>query len=232
MKTLNYLLFFLAVAFASCETEYPIEKPNVRNWPENTGEYAPYTIGSTFKYQYTSLGPSIKTDTLTLTVTRDTIIGGTKFYKLQSDREDLVKSYYTSFKNNSITEITYDLNFLGLITVPYLEENTFRENAPLNSTWNDESLRLDWSGVPVNVDFVHTMKNANYTKQVLANSYTSSYTVDEDVNITLPQGIPFPPGVPSTITFKNTYAKGFGLIQRDVSIGNSQKLISSNIIYP
>jgi hypothetical protein len=224
MKKYIYYSILSIIAFSACQKDMTVsEGPASFEWPKGTSEYAPYTIGSSFVYEFISGNPSV-TDSFLLIVTKDTIINNLKFYKLESSKPALSPSYFVNDNNGIITEITYNLNFLGLITVPELIENTLRTNVEANSTWNDNDLNLTYLGFPVNVKFMHTLMHKNYTKEVLNKNYEGCFSAKEIVNIFLPAGVPFPTGVPSTIQYDNCYAKGVGLAQRVTSTGTSQKI--------
>jgi hypothetical protein len=230
MKKLILYPFLTVILFSACQKEMIApEAPIVFQWPTGTSDYAPYTIGSSFTYEYTSISPSVN-DSFTLTVTKDTSINNLKYYQLISSRPDLSPSYFVNYDNGSITEITYNLNFLGFITVPVLSENTLRESAAVNSTWNDADVNLLYSGIPVNVNFMHTLIQKDFVKEVLNKNYANTIAVKEIVKINLPVGVPFPVGAPSTIQYDNVYSKGVGLVQRVTSIGTTQKLKYFNIV--
>jgi hypothetical protein len=226
MKQLIFYSFLAILIFSSCK-KCPVE-PAVFEWPAGTGDYAPYTIGSGFTYEYTSISPAVN-DSFTLTVTKDTTINGLKYYKLVSSKPALAPTYFVNYNNGDITEITYNLDFLGLITVPVISENTLKVNATVNTTWNDADLNLNYSGIPVNVTFAHTLVQKYFVKVILGKDYANTMAVKEVVNINLPIGVTFP-GVPSTIQYDNLYAQGVGLVQRDVSTGTSQKIKYYNVV--
>ena len=69
----------------------------------------------------------------------------------------------------------------------------------------------------------------DYTKTVLAKNYTSAITVKQLVNISLPGGIPLPAGIPASTQIDNYFAKGVGLIQKDVN-GDTQKIKRYNVV--
>ncbi len=228
-KPFTYFLLLL-VTFTSCQKQPLAYTQPEFKWPEGTGDYAPYTVGSSFTYEYTSVGAQMFTDEFTLKVTRDTLINGLKYYKLESDKPALVPSYFVNYNNGDITEITYNLNFLGAVTVPYLAESTLKEKATLNTVWNDPDVNLAWNGIPVNVKFEHSIIQKDFTREIFSKNYLNTIAVRELVSINLPAAVPFPPGIPSTLQYDNLYAKGAGLIQRNVSVGTSQKLKTFSIV--
>lgn len=230
MKQIFLYCFLIITFLSSCQKEIvPIinfETP----WPEGTSDYAPYTVGSTFTYEAKSWSPA-STDSFTYTVTKDTTINSLKYYKLESDKPAVGPSptYFVNYNNGYLTENTYNLNFLGALTIPVLSENTFRVNEPVNAVWNETLPPLTYSGIPVLVDFIYTVMQKDYTKTVLDNNFANTTYVKEVTNIRLGGGVPLPPGIPSTIQYDNFYAKGAGLVERDISLGTTQKLKSFKI---
>ncbi len=229
-------LFFyalLSVIFFSCTDEDAGRPPF--EWPAGTSNYAPYTVGSTFTYELTNATAAV--DSFTLTVAKDTIIGGLKFYKLVSNKPALSPHYFVNYNNGDLTEITYDLNYLGLgiISVPKVTETTLKSNNVANDTWI-ENLIVNYPvpGVPGGVDlsviFTHTMLQKDYAKTVLNKNFTNTIAIKEVISTIIPPGFPWPTTVPTTSQFDNFYAQGAGLIQRDISDGSSQKLKRFNIV--
>jgi hypothetical protein len=222
----HFLLFcLLSITLFSCCKE---DVPRPYQWPEGTGDYAPYTVGSTFTFEMTGVLPAF-VDSFTYTVTKDTMINSLKFYKLVSNKPNLAPAYFANYSYGDLTEITYNLDFLGLITIPVVSENTLRANAFLNFTWY-ENLPIDFFGIPVNVGFAYTIVQKDFTKLILDKSYDNTITAKEVVSINMPPGVPLPPGVPPSFQYDNSYTKGAGLSQRDVSSGTSQKLKHFNIV--
>jgi hypothetical protein len=234
MKKILFYSLLSMLVFSACQKEMTAPEPPIAfQWPQGTSDFAPYTIGSSFMYEYTSISPAVN-DSFTLTVTKDTTINNLKYYKLTSSRPELSPSYFVNYNNGNITEITYNLNFLGFITVDSISENTLKENNTVNTTWNDDDVNLLYATtvgpIPVNVNFMHTLLQKNFVKEVLTKSYPNTIAVKEIVNINLPPGFPFPSGAPSSIQYDNFYAKEVGLVQRNTSIGTTQKLKYSNVI--
>lgn len=226
---MKHLLLFclLSITLFSCCKK---DVPRPYQWPEGTGDYAPYTVGSTFVFEISGIAPApVFIDSITYTVTKDTMINGLRFYKLESSKPNLVPTYFTNYTNGDLTEITYNLDFLGLVTIPVVSENTLKANAFLNFTWY-EDLAVDFLGIPVNVDFAHTIVKKDFVKVILDRNYENTIDVKEVVTINMPNGIPLPPGVPPAIQYDNSYSKGAGLSQRDISTGSSWKLKRFNIV--
>jgi hypothetical protein len=231
MKKLIFYSFLAIILFSSCqkEMEAPVFPPAFQ-WPTGTSDYAPYTIGSSFTYEAKNLSTSVL-DSFTYTVIKDTTINNLKYYQLVSDKPSIGPSptYFANYNNGYLTELTYNMDFLGAITIPELSENTLRVNEPVNATW-DEFKELSYSGIPVYVDFEYKVIQKDYTKAVLNNNFANTINVKEVVNISLAGGIPLPIGFPSTIVWDNFYAKGAGLVERNVSIGTTQKLKHFKIV--
>jgi hypothetical protein len=227
MKQIFFYSFLAILFFSSCK-KCPVE-PAVFEWPEGTSNYAPYTIGSTFTYELNSA--SSGTSNFTLTVTKDSVIDGLKFYKLESNKPALAPHYFVNYNNGDLTEITYNLNYLGLgiISVPKVTETTLKLNNAINDTWI-ENLIVNFAGVDLSVIFTHTLLQKNFTKTVLSKNFTNTIAVKQVISTIIPPGFPWPPAVPTTSQFDNFYAEGAGLVQRDVSDGSSQKLIYFNIV--
>jgi hypothetical protein len=235
MKQLFLYSFLSIILFSSCEKEDDPIRTTPFQWPEGTNDYAPYTVGSTFAYELKTSSPA-KTDSFSLTVAKDTVISGLRYYKLVSSKPELQPTYFVNYSNGNLTEITYNLDYLnlGAIIVPVVLETTLKENLAVNDTWN-ESMVVTYptsptSGINLNVTFDHTIVNKNYTKRVLDKDFLSCIAVRQVISTIIPPGFPWPPNVPITSQFDNYYAKGAGLIQRDVSNGTTQKLMRNNII--
>jgi hypothetical protein len=222
-----FLYAFLSVILFSCADEDAGRPPF--EWPAGTSDYAPYTVGSSFTYQLTSATGAV--DSFTLTVAKDTVIDGLKFYKLVSNKPALSPTYFANYNNGDLTEITYNLNYLGLgiISVPKVTETTLKSSKVANDTWI-ENLIVNYAGYDLSVIFTHTLLQKNYTKKVLNTDFANTIAVKEVISTIVPPGFTWPPAVPSTSQFDNFYAQGAGLIQRDISDGSSQKLKVFNIV--
>ncbi len=239
MKQIFLYSFLLLIVLTSCQKEVePIinfESP----WPEGTSDYAPYTVGSTFTYELKTTNPA-KTDSFNLTVSKDTIINGLKYYKLVSNKTGLQPTYFVNDNNGNLTEITYNLDYLnlGAIIVPSVLETTLKENLSVNDTWS-ESMPVYFPVSPtlnadITVTFAHTILQKNFTKRVLDIDYTNTINVNEIITSVAPLWFIWPIGVPQTSQFDNFYAKGAGLVKRDVYSGgtlkSTQNLKSFNIV--
>ena len=200
----------------SCQKENIPSSPQTITWPEGASDYAPYTIGSTFTYVLTSYIPTLVTDNFTLTVTKDTLIGNLRFYKLESDKPSVSPSYFVNSNNGDLREVTYGLGFLGLITIDKLDEVTLKENALVNSTWSDPDKIVPWDNgtytIPVTIKFGYTLLQRDFIKKICDKNYSSAIEVKEIVNVSLPAGIDYPQNAPSQLIYDNIYSKDAGLI--------------------
>ncbi len=233
MKQLFFYTFLAIILFSSCrEDDAPYINPTFQ-WPVGTSDYAPYTVGSTFAYEIKNTNPA-QTDSFTLTVEKDTVISGLMYYKLVSSKPALQPTYFVNYNNGNLTEITYKLDYLnlGAIIVPKVLETTLKENLAVNDTWV-ESMIVTY-GIDLTVTFTHTMLQKNYTKRVLDKDFANTIAVKELIATIIPPGFPWPSGVPTNSQFDNFYAKGAGLVQRDVYsesiLASIIKLKSYNIV--
>lgn len=239
MKKLFLYSFLSIILFSSCEKEDDPIRTTPFQWPEGTSDYAPYTVGSTFAYELKTSSPA-KTDSFSLTVAKDTLISGLRYYKLVSSKPEIQPTYFVNYNNGNLTEITYNLDYLGLgaIIVPTVLETTLKENLVTNDTWS-ESMLVYFPLSPtltadITVTFAHTMLEKNFTKRVLDIDYTNTIKVKEIITSIAPSWFIWPAGVPTSSQFDNFYAKGAGLVQRDVYSENTlrtiQKLKFYNIV--
>ena len=239
MKQLFFYTFLAIILFSSCrEDDAPYINPTFQ-WPVGTSDYAPYTVGSTFAYEIKNTNPA-QTDSFTLTVEKDTVISGLMYYKLVSSKPAIQPTYFVNYNNGNLTEITYNLDYLnlGAIIVPKVLETTLKENLAVNDTWV-ESMVVQYPLSPtqfvdITVAFSHTMLEKNFTKRVFDKDFSSTIAVKQIITSIAPSWFIWPLGVPTTSQFDNFYAKGAGLVQRDVyseiTLKSTQKLKSYNIV--
>ncbi len=229
MKSQLLMLFSIVTLLAACKKNSDDVVPPVTTfqWPAGTGEYAPYTLGSTFVYEIASGTPTV-IDSFTYTVTKDTTINSLPYKKLESNKPALGVTYYSNYTNGVVTNITYNLNFQGLVTVPVVTQIVLKDNVPVTTTWN-ETLIVTVPGfpLPVGVMFVYTIMQKDFTKNILGKDYLNTIYVKQVIN--LPAGLPLPPGIPASTQIDNYYAKGVGIAQRDAT-GNVLKIKRYNII--
>lgn len=237
MKKLLYLAAI--IAFVGCQKsglEYlPITNPASGGggsttppfvWPAGTGEFAPYTTGSTFVFQR-EVGMPAVIDSFTLTVTGDTSIGGLTYKRMTSSNTAAMPSYFANFNNGITTEVI--LNFpVATITIPNLTQTVLRDTANVNSTWN-EVLNLTVMSFPVPITFTYTVMQKGIVKNVLGVDYLNSTDVKQNVGI--PATIATIAGIPANTVLENFYAKGVGRIERDIVSTNTYiKLKRYNVI--
>jgi hypothetical protein len=236
MKKLLLYSFLSIILFSSCQKEDDPIRTMPFQWPEGTSDYAPYTVGSTFAYELKTVNPA-KTDSFSLTVAKDTVISGLKYYKLVSNKPEIQPTYFVNYNNGNLTEITYNLDYLGLgaIIVPTVLETTLKENLAVNDTWS-ESMVVYFPISPtlsadITVTFAHTMLEKNFTKRVVDIDYTNTIKVKEIITSIAPTWFNWPAGVPTSSQFDNFYAKGAGLVQREVYSDNILKTIQKLKFY-
>jgi hypothetical protein len=200
-------------------------------WPEGTGDYASYTIGSKFTYQISYGNPAV-IDTFFYTVVKDTTINGAKFMKMATSNPNLVTDFFCNY--NPITGVRTDINFntnFGGIPIPELKETTLRAKQPLNAVWN-EKLNVSASGASFTLNFDYKISQKNFTKKVFSTNYKDVIQVDQ--TITLPQSLVAALEFPTDkIGIINFYSKEVGILQRDFPDGligiNFYKLIKADI---
>lgn len=218
MKQLIGMLIIGCLFIFSCKKKN--DGPAAFQWPEGTGEYAPYTIGSTFTYETSRIAPA-QIDSFTYTVTKDTTIDGLKFKKLESNKPDLGSTYYCNYSNGVRTDINYNTNISGF-NVPTVKLEVLKDAVAVNGTWaNSLNITIPANpptipfALPISVAFNFTVMQKDFTKNILAKDYSGTIYVKQIA--TLPSiVIPFlPVGTPSTIQLDNYFSKGVGLSQRD-----------------
>ncbi len=195
-------------------------------WPAGTGEFAPYTTGSTFVFQR-EVGVPAVIDSFTLTVTGDTSIGGLTYKRMTSSNTTAMPSYFANYNNGVTTEVI--LNFpVATITIPNLTQTVLKDTANVNTSWN-EVLNLTVMNFPVPVTFTYTVMQKGVVKNVLGVDYAN--TTDVKQNVGIPATIATIAGIPANTILENYYAKGVGRIARDiVSTNTFIKLKRYNVV--
>jgi hypothetical protein len=237
MKHFVIVAFCFSIVAFGCKksntderTPAPAPGPIGFVWPTGTGPYAPYTIGSTFVYE---TGPT-PVDSVTYTVTKDTIIAGLNYRKLQSNKENLRPTHYANYSNNTVTDIIYNYTFQGF-TLPQLKQTLLKDNQAVNSTWQDIlNITVPYNGlnVPVTITLSDTIKQKDYSHTVLAKSYLGSFFVKQNIGIDpfIAQQV----GVPANTPINNYLAAEAGLIERIFAPGTptttTDRLKRANII--
>jgi hypothetical protein len=195
-------------------------------WPEGTGEYAPYTNGSTFVYEVTTAAPAA-TDSFTYTVTKDTLIDGLRYRKLESSKPTLASTLYCSYNNGVRTEITYNTT-VNNINIPVIKQTVLKANEAQGAGWN-EVLNVNVPGIPlpIPVTFNYTNTQKNFTKSILGKDYAA--TIHAKQVATIPNIPGLPPNIPTSVTVDNFFAKDYGLAQRDAP-NTVYKIKRANVI--
>jgi hypothetical protein len=221
-----------AVAFGwkKSNTDEPTPAPAGFVWPTGTGPYAPYTIGSTFVYE---IGPT-PVDSVTYTVTKDTIIGGLNYRKLQSNKENLRPTHYANYSNNTVTDIIFNYS-LQNYTLPQLKQTLLKDNLPVNGTWQESfnvNVPVGGFNFPVTITLTDTIRQKDFSHTVLGKSYPGSFFVRQ--NIGLDPFIAQQAGIPANTPINNYLAPDAGLIERIFAPGTptttTDRLKRANII--
>jgi hypothetical protein len=207
-----------AIFLFSCKKKNT--SPAAFQWPNGTGEYAPYTLGSTFVYESTTTAPAA-TDSFTYTVTKDTTIEGLSFKKLESNKPNLASTFFCNINGGIRTEITYNTTFSG-INVPIIKLETLKESVAASGTWsgsfnvtvpaNPPAIPIP---IPLTISVAYTLMQKDFTKNILAKDYVNTFHVKQIAS--LPASVIgfLPPGTPSSFQIENYFSKGVGLAQRD-----------------
>jgi hypothetical protein len=228
MKQIIFSLMALALIFVSCkkDDEDVPPPPTGFQWPSGTGEYAPYTNGSTFVYQIESSAP-VTVDSFTYTVVKDTTIGGLTYKKLESNKPLIAATFYCNYNAGVRTEITYNTDFQGVVTIPVLTQTVLKDNVPVTNSWN-ESLNVTVSGFPIPVTFTYTIQQKDFVKNILGKDYAATIAVKQIASI--PSIIATQLGLPfSSIQIDNFFAKGVGLVQKEAA-NNITKIKRYNVV--
>jgi hypothetical protein len=227
MKQIFFALAFSTIILSACKKnndEEIVPAPAGFQWPAGTSDYTPYTNGSTFTFEIVSGTPSV-TDSFTYTVTKDTLIGGATYRKLESNKPTLGPTYYANYNAGVVTNITYNLNFQGF-TLPTVKQTVLKDNVPVNNTWT-ESLDVTVSGITVPVSFTYTLVQKDFVKNILSKDYASTIYAKQIIGI--PANIATILGIPANTQIDNYFAKGVGLVQKDAT-GNNTKIKRYNIV--
>jgi hypothetical protein len=229
------LIFCFSIINISCSNDKETKIGELINWPEGTSVYAPYTIGSTFKYEVSIVNPTAGQppiiDFFTYTVTKDTLIDGLKFKKLDSNNKPIAGNYYCHYDQitGERTEINLNANFAG-VAIAKLKENTIRVKEEVNATWNGGFTGfLPSVTSPINGTINYKILKRDFVKNVLSKDYYGSFEIEQVFSLTIP-GIG-----DQAVQVNNFYAKNAGVIQRDFPSDGSfgiynYKLKESNII--
>lgn len=216
MKKIFLALSIGSVLFSACKKnndEEIVPAPTGFQWPAGTGEYAPYTNGSTFTFESANGTPAV-IDSFTYTVIKDTTIGGLNFKKLESNKPALGPTFYANYNTGIVTNISYNVNLQGVVTVPVIKQTVLKDNVPVNANWND-TLTINSSGFSVPVVFANTLTQKDYVKTILNKDYAGTIYVKQTISI--PANIAAILGIPASSQVDNYFAKGVGLVQKDAT---------------
>ena len=219
--------FALVISFIGCQKSGLEYLPNTTTtggggttppfvWPAGTGEYAPYTTGSTFTFQR-EVGVPAVVDSFTLTVTGDTLIAGQTYKRMTSSNATASPNYFVNYNAGVVTELYLNFMLTG-VTIPTLTQTALKDTANVNTSWN-EVLNLTVSGFTFPVTFTYTIMQKNILKNVLSVDYLN--TIDVKQNVGIPPAIAAIAGIPANTIVENFYAKGVGRIERDAVSNNT-----------
>ncbi len=212
MKNYLVLAIFIVANISGCKKSEVADTPITPafQWPAGTSDYAPYTTGSIFVYESTSSTPTV-TDSVTYTVTKDTLIDGLTYRKLESNKPTVAATYYANYNAGIVTNINYNFTLQG-VTVTKIAQTILKDNVPVTTTWS-EVINVIVSGFSIPVTLTYTIMQKDFTKTILAKDYAN--TIYAKQVISLPSGLPLPAGVSQTTQIDNYFGKGAGLIEKD-----------------
>ncbi len=217
------LIMMVSVIMYGCKKS---SSNNNNNTQAGTGEYAPYTLGSTFTYQ--SIRSGQPNQEFTLTVSNDTMVDGLVFKKLTSSDITVFPNRYINYNNNEQREAQFNINLDGYILQKLVLVN-LKALEPLNATWMETSA-LPITGLAFNptANTTHKIISRDQARQVLTNNFTNVIHVNSNSIISVPSGIILPPNTPTSFAAGSFYSKGVGLVERDF-LGQVIKLKSYTI---
>jgi hypothetical protein len=184
-------------------------------WSNGTSVYAPYTLGSTFKYEISIVNPTPGQppiiDSFTYTVTKDTLINGLKCRKLESNNPFVAGDYFCNYEPVSGVRTEINLNADFGLRIPVLTEKTLRVKENKGFEWGGTfSGTYPSSSTIINGSIAYKLVNRDFSKTVLAKVFADVFEVEQIFS--LPAGGGFPS---NSLKINNFYAKDFGVIQRD-----------------
>ena len=208
MKSILLFFTFCTLLIASkCKKDTPAPPPQA-----GTGDYAPYTLGSTFVYESTATG--MATQDVTLTVTVDSTVDGLVYKKLESNKPTVFPSRFVNYTNGVQREAQFNID-LGGTVVPKLILTNLKINEAVNANWTESQVfNIPALPIPVTVNFVHTLTAKNISYQVLATNFANVIKVNTVGTAVVPGGIMLPAGTNTSFTLGNSYAKSVGLVER------------------
>jgi hypothetical protein len=227
MKKIFLVSSLFIIILNACKKDNNVEieaVPTGFEWPAGTSDYAPYTNGSTFTFEIIS-GTAPVIDSFTYSVTKDTVIGGLTYRKLESDKPTLGPTYYANYNSGVITNITYNLT-LQSFKVPVIKQTILKDNVPLDETWT-ETQDVTAVGVTVPVSFTYSIVKKDYVKNILGKDYENTIYAQQVIEISATVAQIF--GLPASTQIDNYFAKGVGLVQK-VATDNNLKIKRYNVM--
>ena len=208
MKYIYIITLFSSLLLASkCKKDTPVAPPQA-----GTGDYAPYTLGSTFIYE--SSGAGMTTQDVTLTVTIDSTVDGLVYKKLESNKPTVFPSRFVNYTGGVQREAQFNLN-LGGTVLPKLILTNLKIDEAVNANWNEsQTFNIPMIPIPITVNFVHTLMAKGISLPVLTTNFTNVITVRTVGTAVIPIGIMLPAGTATSFTLNNSYSKGIGLVER------------------
>jgi hypothetical protein len=201
-------------------------------WPTGTGEYAPYTLNSTFTYETTNAGVI---DSFTYTVTKDTVLDGLPCRKLESNKPLLASNIYVNYNNGVRTEYNLNTSFNGF-AIPLIKQEVLKTATLVNANWTG-STNVTIPAIPptlpiplsVPITYTYTMVQKDIVKNILQKDYSGTYAVKQVSSLPATIVALLPAGTPASVTIDNFYSKGVGISQRD-AVATSFKIKRFKVI--
>lgn len=200
MKLSPFLsLVFAVMVLAACKKETSYEGP----LQSHVCNYAPYTAGSSFNYEFVNVNPAGSED-FVLMVKGDSVIGNESYRVLEDD----ITGEFSLFDCNGVDYVQL-LAVTGIPNAPTqpIKTTYLKENVPLGQGWS-EDIPVTITGLGdfmLNIRYTIIQKGSN--KTVLGKAYTNVIGVEMEVSV--------PPFISPQILSTNYYAKDVGLIELD-----------------
>lgn len=194
-----FRLVFAVMVLAACKKEESGEKP----FQSNVCDYAPYTPGSSFNYEFVHVSPP-GSEHFVLQVKRDSIVRKESYRVL----EDGITGEFSLFDCGGGDYVQL-LAVTGIPNAPVqpIKTTYLKENISLGQGWaEDVPITINGLGdFMLNIRYTVVQKGSN--KTVLGKVYTNVIGVEMEVSV--------PPFIPAQVLSTNYYAKGVGLIELD-----------------
>jgi hypothetical protein len=220
MKKIYLFVLASLVVIASCKKDKDEDPDNNTitadvtqlNNGVTTSQYAPYTQGSTFTYQYETI---MSTDTATWTVMGGKEFGG-KFYVEIAGLMGMTSNAYFNCQNGEYLMYVPATDSTPSMNLIYLKEN---EN--IGGTWT-QTISGEYMGISVNNKYVFTYAEDLSSYEVYGVTYNDVIHINLDVFV-IWMGTEIPAGVEDYY-----WAQGIGLIEK-IGISGNMSLLSYNI---